>query len=46
MDFMISDRIQTIVEMINEFMEKEIIPLEPEFLVKDFKEIKYQELAD
>lgn len=39
MDFMISDRIQTIVEMINEFMEKEIIPLEPEFLVKDFKDL-------
>lgn len=36
---MISDRIQTIVEMINEFMEKEIIPLEPEFLVKDFKDL-------
>ncbi|MCK5540165.1 MAG: acyl-CoA dehydrogenase family protein [Deltaproteobacteria bacterium] len=39
MDFTISDRIQTIVEMINEFVEAELIPLEPEFLVKDFKEL-------
>ncbi len=39
MDFKISDKIQTIVEMINEFMEKELIPLEPEFLAKDFKDL-------
>ena len=39
MDFSTSDRIQTIVEMINEFVEAELIPLEPEFLVKDFKEL-------
>lgn len=39
MDFTISDKIKTIVDMINEFMEKEIIPLEPEFLVKDFKDL-------
>jgi alkylation response protein AidB-like acyl-CoA dehydrogenase len=39
MDFMISDKITTIVDMINEFVEKEIIPLEPEFLVKDFKDM-------
>ena len=39
MDFAISDRIQTIVEMINEFVETELIPLEPEFLVKDFREL-------
>jgi acyl-CoA dehydrogenase len=38
-DFKISDKIQTIVEMINEFMEKELIPLEPEFLAKDFKDL-------
>jgi acyl-CoA dehydrogenase len=36
-DFTISDKIQTIVGMIHEFMEKEIIPLEPEFLARDFK---------
>ena len=39
MDFTISDKIKTIVGMINEFVEKELIPLEPEFLVKDFKEL-------
>ncbi len=39
MDFAISDKIQTIVEMINEFVDAELIPLEPEFLVKDFKEL-------
>ncbi len=39
MDFTISEKIKTIVEMINEFVEKELIPLEPEFLVKNFKEL-------
>ena len=39
MDFKISDKIQTIVEMINEFVEKELIPLEPEFLTKEFKDL-------
>ncbi len=39
MEFTISDKIKTIVDMINEFVEKELIPLEPEFLVKDFKEM-------
>ncbi|WDP87716.1 MAG: acyl-CoA dehydrogenase family protein [Desulfobacter sp.] len=39
MDFQISDRIQTIVAMINEFVDQELIPLEPEFMVKDFKEM-------
>ncbi|RLB93770.1 MAG: acyl-CoA dehydrogenase [Deltaproteobacteria bacterium] len=39
MDFKISDKIQTIVDMINEFVEKELIPLEPEFLAKDFKDL-------
>ncbi|MCP4673181.1 MAG: acyl-CoA dehydrogenase [Desulfobacula sp.] len=39
MEFTISEKIKTIVEMINEFVEKELIPLEPEFLVKDFKEL-------
>jgi len=38
-DFKISDKIQTIVDMINEFVEKELIPLEPEFLAKDFKDL-------
>ncbi|RLE22394.1 MAG: acyl-CoA dehydrogenase, partial [Acidobacteria bacterium] len=39
MDFAISNRIQTIVGMIQEFVEAELIPLEPDFLVKDFKEL-------
>ena len=39
MDFKISDKIQTIVGMINEFVDNELIPLEPEFLAKDFSEI-------
>jgi len=38
-DFTISEKIQTIVSMINEFVEKELIPLEPEFLAKDFKDL-------
>ncbi len=39
MDFTISNRIQTIVDMIQEFVEAELIPLEPDFLAKDFKEL-------
>ena len=39
MDFTISAKIQTIVDMINEFVEAELIPLEAEFLVKDYSEI-------
>ncbi|MBU2514922.1 acyl-CoA dehydrogenase family protein [bacterium] len=39
MDFTVSDKMQTIVEMINEFLEKEIIPLEPAFLSKPFREL-------
>ena len=37
MDFQISDRIQTIVSMINEFVDKELIPLEPEFMTNSFE---------
>lgn len=39
MDFQISDRIKTIVSMINEFVDKELIPLEPEFMVRDFTDM-------
>ncbi|MCP3871580.1 MAG: acyl-CoA dehydrogenase [Desulfobacteraceae bacterium] len=39
MDFTISNKIQTLVGTINEFMDKEIIPLEPQFLVNDFKDL-------
>jgi len=38
-DFKISDKIQTIVFMINDFLERELIPLEREFLAKDFKDL-------
>jgi len=36
MDFAVSDRMKTIVDMINEFVDKELIPLEHDFLAKDF----------
>ena len=39
MDFEISDRMKTILEMIHEFVEKELIPMEPEFVNHDFKEM-------
>ena len=39
MDFQVSDRIQTIVSMINEFVEKELIPLEPEFMTQSFSDM-------
>lgn len=37
MDFAISDKMKAIIGMIDEFISKELIPLEPEFLTKDFK---------
>ncbi|MDY6822779.1 MAG: acyl-CoA dehydrogenase family protein [Thermodesulfobacteriota bacterium] len=39
MDFSISDKMKTILEMIHEFVEKELMPLEPEFINHDFKEM-------
>ena len=39
MDFEISDRMKTILEMIHEFVGKELIPMEPEFVNHDFKEM-------
>ena len=39
MDFTISDKMKTIIQMIEEFVDKELIPLEPEFVNKDFKEM-------
>ncbi|VVS92775.1 acyl-CoA dehydrogenase family protein [Desulfoluna spongiiphila] len=39
MDFGVSERIETIVSMINEFVERELIPMEPEYLVHDFNEM-------
>lgn len=37
MDFAISEKMQAITGMMAEFVERELIPLEPEFLTKDFK---------
>jgi acyl-CoA dehydrogenase len=39
MDFEIPDKIKVITGMIDEFVDKEIIPLEPEFLTKTFREM-------
>lgn len=39
MDFEIPEKTQIILEMVDEFIKKEIIPLEKEFLVRDIKEM-------
>ncbi|MCP3927431.1 MAG: acyl-CoA dehydrogenase [Desulfobacterales bacterium] len=39
MDFEISEKMKVILDMINEFVDKELIPLEQEFLHKEFKEL-------
>jgi alkylation response protein AidB-like acyl-CoA dehydrogenase len=39
MDFEVPDKIKVITGMIDEFVDKEIIPLEPEFLTKTFREM-------
>jgi acyl-CoA dehydrogenase len=39
MDFTVSEKTQTIVGMMREFIEKELIPLEPEFLSRSAGEI-------
>ena len=36
MDFTVSEKMQTILGMIDEFVDKELIPLEPEFLTNPF----------
>ncbi len=40
MDFAISDKMKTIIGMINEFVDKELIPLEHDFLTQDFTELE------
>ena len=37
MDFEISDKMKIVLEMINEFVDKELIPLESEFVNSDFR---------
>lgn len=39
MDFSVSEKMQTIIGMINEFVDKELIPLEAEFMNKEFHEM-------
>jgi acyl-CoA dehydrogenase len=39
MDFEVSEKMRTIIEMMDEFVEKELIPLEPEFLNRSFVEM-------
>jgi alkylation response protein AidB-like acyl-CoA dehydrogenase len=39
MDFEVPDKIMVITGMIDEFVDKEIIPLEPEFLTRTFREM-------
>jgi alkylation response protein AidB-like acyl-CoA dehydrogenase len=40
MDFTVSEKMQTILGMIKEFVQKELIPLEPEIMGKSFTEIE------
>ena len=39
MDFAISDKMKTILEMVDEFVQKELIPLEPELAGAGFREM-------
>jgi alkylation response protein AidB-like acyl-CoA dehydrogenase len=39
MDFSVSEKMQTIIGMINEFVDKELIPLEAEFISHDFRDM-------
>ncbi|MCW7753684.1 acyl-CoA dehydrogenase family protein [Desulfobotulus sp. H1] len=39
MDFTVSDKMKTILGMINEFVDRELLPLEMEFVKKDFHEL-------
>jgi len=39
MDFAISEKMKTILEMVNEFVDRELIPMEPEMARLSFKEM-------
>ena len=39
MDFAVSEKMQTIIAMMDEFVEKELIPIEPEFMSKSAKNL-------
>jgi len=38
-DFAVSDKLKTILGLIDEFVDRELIPLEPEFLNHEFHEM-------
>jgi alkylation response protein AidB-like acyl-CoA dehydrogenase len=40
MDFAVSEKMQTILEMINEFIERELMPLETDFLNRPWEELE------
>ncbi len=39
MDFAVSEKMQTIIAMMDEFVEKELIPMEPEFMSKSVRNL-------
>jgi alkylation response protein AidB-like acyl-CoA dehydrogenase len=39
MDFTVSDKMQTIIELMDEFVEKELIPMEPAFFTRSFRDM-------
>jgi alkylation response protein AidB-like acyl-CoA dehydrogenase len=39
MDFNVSEKMQTVIEMMNEFMDKEVIPIERDFFHLSFKDL-------
>ncbi len=45
MDFLISEKMQAVTEMADDFIDRELIPLEPEFLSRPFREL-LPELAE
>jgi len=45
MDFLVAEKMQAVIAMMTEFVDKELIPLEPEFLRQDFREL-LPELAE
>jgi len=40
MEFAVSDKMQTILELINEFVEKELVPLEQDFIHRPWEELE------
>ena len=39
MDFAVSEKMKAIIEMIDEFVDRELIPIEPEFMTKEFRDM-------